>query len=97
MFVNWTYPAVRDLEIIGAYIRQDSRDAAHRVLTEIFTAVESLSSLPNRGRLGRLSDTRELVLTPSPYIAVYRVLSQEVRILRIRHAARKWPYRSAPE
>ena len=91
MLVNWTSPAVHDLEAIADYIRQDSPNAARRVVERLFESIESLSTLPNRGRLGRISDTRELVLVPLPYIAVYKVLPDEVRVLRIRHASRNWP------
>lgn len=91
MFVNWTGPARRDLSQIANYIRQDSVTAAQNVSDRIFESVESLTTFPNRGRVGRIRQTRELVLAPLPYIAVYRVFPDEVRVLRVHHTSRNWP------
>ena len=52
--------------------------------------IEELVTFPNRGRMGRRVGTRELVLTPLPYIAVYRVKESAIEILQIRHAAQDW-------
>lgn len=43
------------------------------------------------GRPGRISGTRELVVTKFPYILPYRVRNNAVEILRVFHTARKWP------
>ena len=37
-----------------------------------------------------VEDTREILFPPWPYIAVYEI-DDEVRVLRIRHAAQNWP------
>jgi len=37
--------------------------------------------------------TRELVISQTPFIAVYRVLREEVLILRVLRGARRWPAR----
>jgi len=50
-----------------------------------------LMTIPNRGRVGRASDTRELVFAPLPYIAVYQVIEDQVQVLRVRHASQDWP------
>ncbi len=48
--------------------------------------------MSERGRKGEVEGTRELVFHPWPYIAVYEIHNEdEVRILRIRHAAQDWP------
>jgi toxin ParE1/3/4 len=91
MFVNWTSPAVRDLEAIADYIREDNPSAAFRVVQQLYESIESLAIFPNRGRAGRVTDTRELVLSPLPYIAVYKVIPGEVRIVSVRHTSREWP------
>jgi len=49
----------------------------------------SLEALPNRGRLGRIAGTRELV--QAPYVIIYRVIEEAVEILRVYHAAQDWP------
>ncbi|MCE3238363.1 MAG: toxin Y4kP, partial [Gammaproteobacteria bacterium] len=43
------------------------------------------------GRAGRVPDTRELVISSTPFIAIYQVRMQVIFILRILHVARKWP------
>lgn len=43
------------------------------------------------GRAGRVAGTRELVVADTPYIIPYRVRGDAVEILRVFHAARKWP------
>lgn len=91
MQVRWTRPAARDLENIARRIRQDNPVAARRVAKTLFDACMALENLPYRGRIGRIPDTRELVFSPLPYIAVYRVREQAVEILRIYHAAQDWP------
>jgi len=45
------------------------------------------------GRAGalRVDGTRELVLAPLPFIAVYEVHQEEVQVLRLLHGAQSWP------
>ena len=50
-----------------------------------------LDLFPDRGRIGRIAGTRELIFAPLPYIAVYRVNDDAVEILRIYHSAQDWP------
>jgi toxin ParE1/3/4 len=40
--------------------------------------------------LGREDGTRELVLTPLPYIVVYRVREDAIEILHVYHGAQNW-------
>lgn len=84
-------PAADDFVQIIEQIRRDSPAAARRVAQEVFAALPSLNKFPHRGRIGVVENTRELVLAPWPFIAVYQVLANEVQILRIRHSAREWP------
>jgi plasmid stabilization system protein ParE len=43
------------------------------------------------GREGRVTGTRELVIRGTPFIVAYRLERNEVSILAVMHAARKWP------
>jgi len=43
------------------------------------------------GRPGRIAGTRELVLTGTPYIAVYTIEDSAVCVRRILHGAQQWP------
>ena len=47
---------------------------------------------PYRGRLGRVSGTRELPLPPLPFIVVYRILGLDaVEIVNVIHGSQRWP------
>ena len=68
MRIEWSAHAVADLEAISAYIEQDrSLETANRVARTIYDAVQSLRTLPHRGRAGRIENTRELVMPQLPY------------------------------
>lgn len=90
MRVRWTTDAAEDLERISDYIAETSDSSSGRVAAAIFERAAALRTFPNRGRRGRVEGTREPVLAPLPFIVVYGV-SDEVRILRILHGARRWP------
>ena len=91
MKVRWTANAANDLAGIVDYIRNDNPEAARRVAKTIFDGVSELRTFPSRGRIGLAENTRELVFSPWPYIAVYEIFEDQVQVLRIRHASRDWP------
>jgi toxin ParE1/3/4 len=89
--VRWTPSALRDLREITRYIRRDSPIAARAVAQKLFNEARSLSSLPGRGRTGRIENTRELIVPHLPYIIVYQIDISAIQVLRVYHAARNWP------
>ena len=91
MKVVWTPRAVDDLDDLTDYLAVRSPDTAVRVAGKIYTQINQLASTPHIGRIGDVPDTREWVFHPWPYIAVYRVVGEELRILRVRHASQDWP------
>ncbi|ETW95415.1 MAG: hypothetical protein ETSY1_30775 [Candidatus Entotheonella factor] len=46
---------------------------------------------PHLGRVGRVADTRELVITDTPYIVPYMVSEDRIILLRVLHGAQQWP------
>lgn len=69
MRIEWSTHAVADLKAISEYIERDrSLETANRVTRVIYDAVQSLRSMPLRGRYGRIENTRELVIPRLPYI-----------------------------
>ena len=60
-----------------------------RLVERLDQAQARLAHFPNLGRAGRRAGTRELVLSGTPYLFVYRVDANAVVILDIRHTARK--------
>jgi len=70
MRVRWTTDAAHDLEQITERIAKDHPEAAIRIARTLYRALAALRDFPNRGRIGRIDGTRELVFAPLPYIAV---------------------------
>jgi len=89
MNIRWTPEAVTDLEHISQHIAEDNPDAALKTVRSIFSRIEELVTFPHRARRGREEGTRELVLTPLPYITVYRVNGPTIEILHIWHGAQQ--------
>jgi toxin ParE1/3/4 len=89
--VRWLRTALANLDAEAEYIAEDNPAAAGRVVKKIFAAVELLRENPAMGRPGRVAETRELVVGETPYIIPYRIRGDVVEILRVFHAARKWP------
>jgi len=87
--VVWRAAAVADIAAIHRHIHEENPLAARRVAEELYLAGARLDLFPHRGRPG-LAGTRELVAM-RPYVLVYRVdeAVQEVRILRVWHAAQE--------
>lgn len=86
MKVVWSRGALDDVEAIRAYLDPLNPAAARRLAGELLLAGDSLVQFAQRGRLGRVAGTRELVVVV-PYVIVYRVTQGEARILRVWHGA----------
>jgi addiction module RelE/StbE family toxin len=80
-----------DFAGIIEYIRRQNPSAAERIARSIYESVTSLESFPELGRPGRIAGTRELVLTPLPFIVVYRVKRKMMEIARVLHGSQRWP------
>lgn len=93
MQVRWHRRARQDLRALRAYIAEENPSAARQVAQRIQQAVALLADQPGIGRPGRVPDTRELVITGTPYIAAYRVVGNTIVILRVLHGAQQWPER----
>jgi len=93
MQITWHRRARHDLQAIREHIAEVNPRAARQVAQRILHAVGLLAEQPSLGRPGRVLETRELVITGTPYIAAYRVVDDTIVILRVLHAARQWPER----
>ena len=94
MTLSWSPEAFEDLAAVEAFVAEDDPTAAHRVVLRIIDSIETLlPDHPHIGRPGRVPGTRELVIAGTPYIVPYRVKKGNVQVLRVYHAARKWPDR----
>lgn len=91
MKVEWSALAMEDRDRIFDYIESESPKAAMQVDIRIEEQVDQLVQFPELGRLGRIEDTRELVISQTSYVVPYRVYGNVVRILRVLHCAQQWP------
>ena len=91
MRVKWLRTALANLDAEAIFIARDNPAAAARVVTAINRAVQNLHRFPSMGRPGRVVGTRELVVPGTTYIIPYRVRDETVEVLRVFHAARRWP------
>jgi toxin ParE1/3/4 len=89
--IRWTPAAADDLEHIKDYLTENYPHLARSTVLELYEAIRSLKTFPQRGRPGREPGTHELVISRLPYIAVYRIKEQTVEVLHIHHAAQNRP------
>ena len=91
MRLEWTLKALGDLREAGNFIAEDNPQAAEKIADRAREAVEYLLEHPNMGRPGRLPNTRELVISGTPFIVIYWVRRTALQILRVLHHSKKWP------
>ncbi len=91
MKLEWSVFAFADRERIFDHIEADSPRAAIAADDAIAEAARRLIDFPQSGRPGRVEGTRELVVPVLPYVLAYAIRGDEVRILRVLHAAQEWP------
>jgi addiction module RelE/StbE family toxin len=90
--IEWSAAAVADLQAITDWIEQDRGiETANRIARSIYEAVQSLRSMPYRGRYGRIENTRELVIPRLPYLVVYEIFEERLVVLNVLHGAQRWP------
>lgn len=93
MKVVWLPTAIANRDAIFDYIAQENPQAAIDQDERIEKQVDMLEQFPDGGRSGRKKDTRELVISRTALVVVYRVRRrlQRVEILRVLHTAQQWP------
>lgn len=92
--IEWSKQALNDRENIFDYISQENAQAAINIDIRIRDQVSQLLIFPKSGRKGRLTKTRELIVSETHFIVVYtlnRLEPNKIRILRVLHSARQWP------
>jgi addiction module RelE/StbE family toxin len=87
MRIRWTPPAAADLQSISEYLREHHPQYRQPTMRKLYEKIRALKDAPYVGRPGRVEGTRELLFSPMPYVAVYRVHEDTVEIWRIYHGA----------
>lgn len=91
MPIVWLPVAVQDIIHIRHYIADRDPESASKIAQRIDKAIAHLSAMPNMGRSGRIFGTRELTISGTPFLAVYRVQSDRIEILRVLHGRQTFP------
>lgn len=90
MRLVWKPIALEDRENIFDYISQDNAEAAIALDDKFEALAKNAMIHPKLYKEGRLSGTRELVVSPN-YLLVYQFDEFEIQILRVMHTSRQWP------
>jgi toxin ParE1/3/4 len=85
--VVWSPSALHEITDIYSYIARFNPHAAKRLVEALIIAGDSLGTFAYRGRLVG-PHLRELTVV-YPYIIRYRIIGDEVRVLRVRHGMRE--------
>jgi len=95
MRVVWPAAAQADLVSIHDFLFPNNPYAAERIVSEVLSKAETLATFPKRHRRSAAGNSHEYALPGLPYILVYEVEQDLVRILSVFHAAQDKP-RGAP-
>jgi len=87
----WLRRAIADRDAQLDYIAQDNPFSAIEQGDRIARQVGQLVQNPEMGRSGRKHGTRELVISRTPFIVVYRIKGQRIELLRLLHGSQQWP------
>jgi len=92
----WRAKAEADRKKAIQFIADQNVGAAIGQLDEIERQTDLLIDQSEIGRPGRIDGTRELVISRTSFIVIYRVRQKikQVEILRLVHGAQKWPPKS---
>lgn len=91
MNIRWTRLALSDLDEAYNYVAINNPGVANETIERIQKALDALTLYPDMGRIGRVAGTRELIITRTPFILPYRIQGNQIEILAVVHAARRWP------
>lgn len=91
MKIIWDSRAVEDLGGVLDYIDQRNPTAALKTYQLIAGSVSQLATHPFLGRVGRVPETREMVVNGTPYLVAYSVGDMAITVIAVLHASRSWP------
>lgn len=90
MFVEWTEPAINDLNGIVDYIfNHYDHLYAFQLEDYIFDCAEKISEFPYKGKIGEKDGTRKYLIDPN-YWLIYEV-TDKISILNVVHTRTLYP------
>lgn len=91
MLIKWMDPSLVDLKKIELYIARDKPQAARQIARKIKLQVSRLQEFPTIGRTGQVAGTRELIISATPFLVIYRIQKDEIEVMRVLHTSMRWP------
>jgi len=91
MKIVWLPWAIKDLESIREYISERNPSAAKIVASKIIKIAQLLSKQPYLGQTTDVEDVYEKQVVDLPYLIPYRVMDNQLQILRVFHESQKKP------
>jgi len=89
--IEWLPEARFNRQSQLAYIGEHNPRAAMAMGDALKAAVARLADFPESAPRGKVPGTRELVVTGTPFIIVYRIENSAILIVRLLHGAQRWP------
>jgi len=88
----WTPRAREQRREAIEFIAQENPAAALDQLDEIEKQTDILLQHPEIGRPGRRKGTRELVISRTHFVVIYRIKAKRIDIVRMLHTSQAWPF-----
>lgn len=93
MKLVWLPAAIANRDALIDYIAQENPKAAIKQDGSIEKQTGQLVEYPEMGRPGRKQGTRELVISQTNFVVIYRVKlkAKRIEIWRVLHSSQAWP------
>ncbi len=87
--INWSEPALSDLNEIAEYIALDKENTAKKLVQQVFSATDRLKQFPESGRKPpELENTEYCEIIIGPCRIFYRIKQNEIYILYVMRSER---------
>ena len=93
MKVRWTKIAKDDFEAAFHYISKDNPKLTKKLGVRLLSVLATLEEHPHAGRPGRVAETKEFIISGTPYVLIYTVKKDLLAIVSFLHSSRRWPPR----
>ena len=79
-----------DMLVIWEFIAQDSVAVADRMIDQFTATFERIAQFPESGERYQHPQGELRRVVVSPYLIFYKIVGDEIDVVRVLHGARKW-------
>ncbi len=87
--IFWNETAREARQAALEYVARSGLQLALNQLTEIEKQTARLLRHPHLGRPGKTKGTRDLTINRTFFVVTYRIIGENIQVLRFRHASQK--------